>query len=138
MDTAVTRRAGWIDAVLLVAGIGIFLGGGAVLALEPAWTDSPVGAGAALIAGGLALAITTIARRRRERRDEVVVDERVTAIGEKAGYRAFQVTFAVEGLLLAAVAFTTFDPPTSAVLGALFAITALGYLVGYVVVGRSM
>lgn len=126
------------DRILLIAGIVLFIAGGVVLAIEPAWVVSPIGAGAALIAGGLTLAITTIGRRRRERRDEFVTDERINSLNEKAGNRAFQATFAAEGLLFAVISVTTFDPPLPTVLVGLFVFTALGYLMAYSAYRRVM
>lgn len=133
-----TSTPTWRDATLVVAGVLLFVGGAVVLAIDPNWADSVIGAGAALIAGGLTLAITTLARRRRERKDEFVTDERIATIDEKSGNRAFQAAFAVEGVLFAVVSVTAFDPPVTAVLGGLFVFTAIGYLVAYTYYRRSM
>lgn len=116
---------------LAAIGVALVLVGAWVLAAEPGWVESPAGAGAALIAGGLTLAITSVARIRRECRDEVVVDERISSIGERAGNRAFQVSFAAQGILFASVSVTALDPSPAAALGALFAFTALAYLIAY-------
>jgi uncharacterized membrane protein len=132
MDHEATDRA--LDrnqTALVLVGLGLFVAGGAVLAIEPEWTTSPAGAGGALLAAGLTLMIMTIARLRRERKDEVVVDERIATIGEKSGYRAFQATFAAQGVVFAVVAVTDLDLPLTAVLGVLFAFTALVYVVAY-------
>jgi len=96
---------------LIVLGVVLMIAGAGVLAAEPPWIVSPVGAGAALTAAGITLIITTVGRRRREQRDEVVVDERITTITEKAGYRAFQVTFITQGALFAIVGITAIDLP---------------------------
>jgi len=128
----------WRQRALIVLGLALFVGGGAVLAVEPAWAKSPTGVGAALIAGGLTLVIVTVGRRRRERRDEVVVDERVGVIDEKAGNRAFQASFAAQGVLFALVSFTVVDLPLSTVLGGLFVFTALSHLVASNVYRRGM
>ena len=117
------------DSILLIAGVLLFVGGALVLAIEPDWAVSPAGAGAALIAAGLTIAITTVSRRRRVRRGEFVADERIESLNEKAGNRAFQATFALEGVLFAALSVTAFDPPVTTVLGGLFVVTALTYLV---------
>ena len=126
-----SARAGWAQILLIVGGLALFVSGAVVLATEPEWLASPVGAGAALIAGGVTLVITTVARRRRERRDEVVADERLTTINEKSGNRAFQAAFAVQGLLFAAVSVTALELPVTTVLGGLFVFTALAYLLAY-------
>lgn len=126
-----TKTTSWREITLIIAGLVLFVAGGIVLAIEPNWAISPVGAGAALIAGGLTILITTLNRRRRERREEVVSDERIASINEKAGNRAFQAVFAVEGVTFAVVSFTQFDPPLRTMLGGLFVFTALGYIVAY-------
>lgn len=130
MQPAVSRSR-WSRVVIVLVGLILFISGAAVIFVDPSWPISPVGTGAALIAAGLTLMITTIARRRRERREEVVVDERISTIDEKSGYRAFQGTFAVEGLLFAIVSLAPVEPPLSMVLGGLFVFTALSYLVAY-------
>lgn len=99
----------WRDFSLVIVGVLLFVGGAIVLAIEPNWAVSPSGAGAALIAGGLTIVITTVSRRRRERRGEFVADERIESLDEKAGNRAFQATFALEGVLFAVVSVTAFD-----------------------------
>lgn len=116
---------------LIVLGVVLMIAGAGVLAAEPPWIVSPVGAGAALTAAGITLIITTVGRRRREQREEVVVDERITTITEKAGYRAFQVTFITQGVVFAVVGVTAIDLPLNPILGGLFALTAAAYTVAY-------
>lgn len=127
-----------LQALLVAMGLVLFVAGAWVTAAEPAWTTSPSGAGAALIAAGLTLMITMVARMRRERRDEVVVDERVASIDERGGNRAFQASFAVQGVLFAVVSVTSLDPSPEAVLGTVFTFTALAYLVAYNLYRRRM
>lgn len=131
-------QPGWRDPAAVALGLALFLAGGFVLAIEPAWAVSTAGAGAALTAAGLTILVTTVGRRRREAREDVVVDERVTTIGEKSGYRAFQITFALQGVALAVLSFTVLDLPVTAVLGGLFALTALAYLAAYNWYRRAM
>jgi len=132
------RTIEWQHLGLVVLGFVLVAVGAFVLAVEPGWTVSPVGAGAALIGAGLTLIITTVARRRREQRDEVVVDERVATIGEKSGYRAFQASFIAQGVLFAVVGVTTLELPLMPVLGSLFGFTGLVYVVAYNWYRRSM
>ena len=121
----------WRKFALVIVGVLLFISGAIVLAIEPNWAVSPAGAGAALIAAGLTIAITTVGRRRRERRGDFVADERIESLNEKAGNRAFQTGFALEGVLFAVVSVTAFDPPVTTILGGLFVVTALAYLVAY-------
>lgn len=120
-----------IGAILIVSGMY-------VTAFRPGWAVQPAGAGAALIAAGLTLVIVTIGRRRREQREEVVVDERISTIGEKSGYRAFQVLFVVQGGLFALVGLTIIDLPLFPVLGVMFGLQGLVYIVAYNWYDRSM
>lgn len=131
METQTNRGLDWPQLGMIAVGVLLIGAGMVVLAVEPGWTVSPVGAGAALTAAGLTLVITTLARQRRERRDEVVVDERVVTIGEKSGYRAYQASFVVQGVVFAVVGLTRVDLPLEMVLGALFAFTGLVYVVAY-------
>jgi len=121
----------WSRHLALLGGVVLFVAGAVVLAVEPSWAVSPVGAGSALIAGGLTLVITTIARRRREQRDDVVADERHATLNEKSGNRAFQLSFATQGLLFALVSVTAIELQLEAVLAGLFVFTALSYLIAY-------
>jgi uncharacterized membrane protein len=133
-----TQTGRWFQVGTIGIGLLLFVGGAIVIALEPAWTWNPAGAGAALIAAGLTLIIMTVGRRRREASDEVVVDERVTSIGEKSGYRAYQVTFILQGVIFAVVGLTTIDLPLTPVLGGLFGLTGLSYIIAYNWYRRSM
>ncbi|MFB6068866.1 MAG: DUF2178 domain-containing protein [Halobacterium sp.] len=130
METRLTRP-GWQDPATIGLGLALFVAGGFVLAIEPAWAVSTVGAGAALTAAGLTVLLTTVGRRPREDSTEVAVDERVQTIGQLSGYRAFQATFALQGIALAVLSFTVVDLPMTVVLGGLFALTALAYLAAY-------
>ena len=133
-----TQTGRWFQVGTIGIGLVLFGCGAIVIALEPGWTWNPAGAGAALIAAGLTLMIMTVARRRREASDEVVVDERVATIGEKSGYRAYQVTFILQGVAFAIVGLTTIDLPLIPVLGGLFGTTGLAYIIAYNWYRRSM
>jgi len=138
MEQQTYRGLDWPQLGMIAVGVLLFGAGMVVLAFEPGWTVSPAGAGAALIAAGLTLVITTLARQRRERQDDVVVDERVVTIGEKSGYRAYQASFIVQGAVFAVVELTRIDLPLDLVLGALFAFTGLVYVIAYNWYRRSM
>ena len=133
-----TQAGRWFQVGTIGVGLILFIGGAIVIAIKPVWTWNPAGAGAALIAAGLTLIIMTVARRQREASDEVVIDERVATIDEKSGYRAYQVSFILQGVVFAIVGLTTIDLPLTPVLGGLFGMTGLAYIIAYNWYRRSM
>ncbi|MFP3909945.1 MAG: DUF2178 domain-containing protein [Archaeoglobaceae archaeon] len=113
---------------MAIVGLILFITGIWVLVYEPTWVES-AGAGSALIAAGVTLLLITTVRVKRKKRGEIIEDEREVSIGLKAAYRAFQVSFILMGLLMAIFGITELSAPVESVIGPLFAVTALTYLV---------
>lgn len=113
---------------MAILGLILAIAGFFVLIYEPTWIES-AGVGSALIAAGITLLLITTVRIRRKKKGEIIEDEREVSIGLKAGYRAFQVSFILQGLLLATFGTTELSAPVESVIGPLFAVTGLTYLV---------
>ncbi len=109
---------------LILAVTGFF-----VLIYEPSRIESASGVGSALVAAGIVLLLITTVRVRRKKKGGIIEDERELTIGLKAGYRAFQISFILQGLLLAIFGTTELSTPVESVIGPLFAVTGLIYLV---------
>ena len=119
------------DLGMIALGIVLFFLGALVLAVEPAWIVSIAGAGAAFIAAGMTLLITTVVRVKKRDSDEVLEDERGYMIRVKAGFKAFQVSFILQGLALAVTGLALPKAFAYPVVGALFAVTGVTYVAAY-------
>lgn len=119
-------------------GVVLFGAGVAVFAAEPAWMPSVTAGGAALVGAGVAIVVTNLWNARKRATEDIRVDERVQSIGEKAGYRSYQITVMLEGLLLAIVGLTDLAVDALSVLGVLFATTTFVYLGSYLWLSRQM
>lgn len=122
----------------LIAGF-ILMGAGAgllALNLESGWIETSSFLGALIGAGIATIAVTILNIRRRSR--GMVADERDYRIAEKAGHRFFQIIFPLTGLVLAAVSIVENDLPAQAVLGPLFAVMGMSYVVLYYWYRRKM
>jgi uncharacterized membrane protein len=117
------------EIISILFGIVLVISGVYVLVYEPDWVTSVSGAMGGLIGAGVALILITFWQYRSRVSGELREDERDYRIAEKASFRTFQVTFILQGFLFAVLGIFTIQLPAQPVVGLLFAITGVSYVV---------
>lgn len=126
------------EVATLVAGLILVGLGAGVFVLEPGWISSVSGAVGALVGAGVAAMVVTLLNVRRRKSQGMVADERDYRIAEKAGYRFFQVVFPLTGFMLAVVSIVENDLSAQTVLGPVFAVMGVSWVVFYYWYRRKM
>ncbi|ADE35747.1 DUF2178 domain-containing protein [Methanohalophilus mahii] len=109
-----------IGFILFLIGLGFYI-------LEPAWIINPSGTGGAFIGAGVALFLITLREIRLKSKGNIVEDERVFHIAEKASHKTLVILIVLEGTLMAFLGVTAFDIQAYPVVSLLFAITMISY-----------
>lgn len=111
-----------------IAGIILLTSGIATYLTNPNWISSTTGATGTLIGAGITALIITIWNTWQKTKKEVITDERDYKISEKASYKTFQISFTLTGLIFASISITKYQPPAQTVLGLIFALMGLSYI----------
>jgi uncharacterized membrane protein len=123
---------------MLIVGFILFLIGSGIHIFGPDWIINPSGAGGAFIGAGVALFLVTLREIRLKNKGNVVEDERILHIAEKASHKTLVILIILEGTLMALLGVTAFDIQAYPVVSLLFAITMLSYAGFYYWYKRQM
>ncbi len=116
------------EIISLIFGIALLTTGIYIMVYEPAWVSSVYGATGGLIGAGVALIAITLWNYKNRKSGIIKEDERDYRIAEKASFRTFQITFIIQGFLLAVLGIFNIQLQAQPVVAILFAITGISYM----------
>lgn len=115
-------------AITLITGIILLSTGIGTNFMNPDWISSTTGATGTLIGAGITALIISIWNTWQKTKKEVISDERDYRISEKASYKSFQISFTLTGFIFAGISITKYQPSAQAILGLIFALMGLSYI----------
>lgn len=117
------------EIISLVTGIILFGIGVYIKIYEPSWISDVDGPSGGLIGAGVVLTLITLRNYFNEKNGVITEDERDYRIAEKASLKTFQILLILQGILFFLLSMFNIQIQAQPVVGVLFAITGVAYII---------